>query len=146
MEKVALNSKTIWLAAVLLTACQQPGETGSGSTVARFDGIGPQETVRFTGTEPFWGGEILGTRARYTTPENPDGSAFSVTRFDGNSGAGFSGLVDGQRFDLTITEGSCSDGMSDRSYPFTATLMIGAQQRRGCAWTDRQPASERHEA
>ena len=46
------------------------------------------------------------------------------------------------RFDLMITPGECSDGMSDRTYPYTATLLVGDEQRQGCAWTDSQPYDE----
>jgi len=31
--------------------------------------------------------------------------------------------------------------MSDRTYPFTATLKIGDDTRNGCAWTEREPFS-----
>ena len=77
----------------------------------------------------------------YATPENPDGTRFAVERFSGLNGAGYSGTLDGATFDLTITPGTCSDDMSDRSYPYTATLLIGDEMREGCAWTDRQPFS-----
>ena len=117
-----------------LAACQAAGPERAAS----FAGIAPEETVRFTGTEPFWGGEITGTAALYRTPEQPDGVPFTVSRFAGNHGVSFSGTMDGQRFDMMVTPGACSDGMSDRTYPYTATLMLAGQQLAGCAWTDRQ--------
>ena len=40
---------------------------------------------------------------------------------------------------MTVTPGACSDGMSDRTYPYTVTLKIGDDTREGCAWTDAQP-------
>lgn len=112
--------------------------TATGSENTGYDGIAASETVHFTGTEPFWGGEIAGGNVLYSTPENIDGTSFPVERFAGNNGIAFSGTMDGTKFDLTVTPGECSDGMSDRTYPFTATLVIGAEQRNGCAWTDRQ--------
>jgi len=36
-----------------------------------------------------------------------------------------------------VTPGACSDGMSDRSYPYTVTLQVRGEQRQGCAWTAR---------
>lgn len=113
-------------------------ETGSA---ARFDAIAAEETIRLTGTEPFWGGTLVDGTLTYTTPENQAGDSIAVRRFAGNNGLGFSGVLDGAALDLTITPGACSDGMSDRSYPFTATLRVGEEQRSGCAWTDRQPFS-----
>lgn len=123
------------LAAVSLTPACQSADDAERTTEA-YDAIGADETIRFTGTEPFWGGEVTGERLLYTTPENPDGAAIAVTRFAGNSGLGFSGTLDGARFDMTVTEGKCSDGMSDRTYPLTVTLLIKEEQRNGCAWTD----------
>ena len=75
----------------------------------------------------------------YSTPENQEGETIAVRRFAGNNGLGFSGMFDGAPFDMTITPGACSDGMSDRTYPFTVTLKLGEEQRNGCAWTERTP-------
>ena len=50
-------------------------------------------------------------------------------------------MLDGARFDMTVTPGECSDGMSDRTYPYTVTLAIGQQTRLGCGWTDAEPAT-----
>ena len=117
------------------------GGTGApeGPGNGTFSAIAPDEAVQYTGTEPFWGGAAERGMATYLTPERPEAPAFPVQRFAGNNGLGFSGSVDGASFDLTITPGACSDGMSDRTYPFTATLLIGSAQRQGCAWTERQP-------
>lgn len=150
---------TLALASALTAACQPESRApteeseASGSATpasvqavstepaAAYDGIAADETVHFTGTEPFWGGEIADGAARYSTPENIEGAQFAVTRFAGNNGVTYSGTLDGRSFDLMITPGSCSDGMSDRTYPFTATLTLGEEQRNGCAWTDSQDFS-----
>jgi uncharacterized membrane protein len=124
--------------AALLAGCQ------AGEEAARreaFDGIPADDIVHFSGTEPFWNGNIEDGYASYATPANPEGTRFAVERFSGLNGAGYSGTLDGATFDLTITPGTCSDGMSDRSYPYTATLLIGDEMREGCAWTARQPFS-----
>lgn len=123
----------------LLTLACQPAPAGTGTVASAFNGIGAQETIRLTGTEPFWGGVIAGGILTYSTPENQAGERIAVSRFAGNNGLGFSGRLRGNALDLAITPGSCSDGMSDRSYPFTATLQLGGEQRNGCAWTDRRP-------
>lgn len=123
--------------APLAAACQSPG--GEDRSTQPFGGIAETETIRFLGTEPFWGGEAKGTVLTYTTPENQAGAKIEVRRFAGNSGLGLSGTLDGAKFDMVITKGACSDGMSDRSYPYTVTLQIGSEQRLGCAWTSAQP-------
>jgi len=131
------------LAALLLTACGEGDETrgapGDPSDTAPFARIAEDDTIRFTGTEPFWGGRIEGAVLTYETPENIEGSVVSVTRFAGRGGVSFSGELDGARFDIAISEGACSDGMSDRTYPFHAALRIGTENRFGCAWSGEHP-------
>lgn len=132
-------------ALLALAACQSGPEGPAGTTRESpgeaFSAIGPNETIKFVGTEPFWGGEAATGSLTYSTPENQDGTTIAVERFAGNNGLGFSGTLDGQTFDMTVTPGECSDGMSDRTYPFTVTLKIGPEQRNGCAWTERTPFS-----
>ena len=118
-----------------------PAPVATTGGQAPFAAIVPAESIRLVGTEPFWGGTLRGSELLYSTPENQAGESIAVRRFAGNNGLGFSGMRDGKPFDLTITPGTCSDGMSDRSYPFTATLKLGEEQRNGCAWTDRMPFS-----
>ncbi len=122
---------------LLLVGCQ--GGSDPERSVESYDGIAADETIRFTGTEPFWGGESAGNSLTYSTPENIEGSTIAVERFAGNSGLSLAGELDGASFDLVVTPGECSDGMSDRSYPFVATLKLGEETRFGCAWTERQP-------
>jgi uncharacterized membrane protein len=102
-------------------------------------GITADETLRFTGTEPFWGGEVTGTALTWKTPENQGGTTISVQRFAGRNGLGFSGTTDAAPFELAVSEADCSDGMSDRRYPFTITVRKGEDILRGCGWTDRRP-------
>lgn len=122
--------------ALILTACQQSDDSVTVSQSEVFDGITPEQTVRFTGTEPFWGGRIEQGMAYYSTPDDPQGTGFPIDRFAGLNGVSFSGMMRGERFDLMVTPGECSDGMSDRTYAYTATLMLGDQTREGCAWVD----------
>ncbi|WP_370178457.1 COG3650 family protein [Alteriqipengyuania sp.] len=125
---------------LLLAACQTENTSGApGTSPDGFTGIAEGETIRFLGTEPFWGGTVKYDRLTYDTPENPEGETFPVKRFTGQGGLGFSGSLDSASFDMTVTPGDCSDGMSDRTYPFTVTLKIGEETRNGCAWTDAQP-------
>jgi len=135
------------LASLPLVACQ-PEESGADAAPAAvpaadspeaYDDIRPDETLRFTGTEPFWGGEVTGGALIYSTPEDQDGTAIAVERFAGRGGLSFSGMLDTAPFEMTVTPLECSDGMSDRTYPFTVTLKIGDELRNGCGWTEREP-------
>lgn len=123
---------------IVVAACQGGAEPVQ---VSKFDGIAPGEVIHFTGTEPFWGGRVDGSALTYSTPDNIDGELISVERFAGNHGLGLSGRLGAAAFDMTVTPGKCSDGMSDRVYPMTVTLSIGGDIREGCGWTDKQPFS-----
>ena len=127
------------LIGLALVGCQPAAERNTTAPQRAFDAIAENETIRLVGTEPFWGGTVTGGNFLYTSLENQAGETIPVERFAGNSGLGFSGTREGKPVDLTITRGTCSDGMSDRSYPYTATLRIAGEQRSGCAWTHRQP-------
>lgn len=136
-------------ALTLLAACGGDGTPSGASSAsptivtaadtASYAGIGADEVVHFTGTEPFWGGQVAGQALTYTTPENQAGEAVTVDRFAGRNGISFSGQLDGMPLVMAVTPGSCSDGMSDRAYPFTVTLQVKGEMREGCAWTDKQP-------
>ena len=120
----------------MLAGC---GSAGQNKQTPPFLEIDPGQTVQAVGTEPFWNARVEGGRLTYTTPEDQKGTPVPVRRFAGNSGVSFSGTLAGRQLDLLVTRGACSDGMSDRRYPFTATLKIGDEQRNGCAWTGDRP-------
>ena len=99
----------------------------------------PEETVHATGTEPFWNALVSGGDMQYSQPDDPDGQTVAVSRFAGRGGVSFSGRLQDQDLVLAVTDARCTDGMSERSYPFTATLRIGDVLQSGCAWTQRRP-------
>ncbi|MEP0392720.1 MAG: hypothetical protein ABJ205_11070 [Erythrobacter sp.] len=121
-----------------------PGEISRDA--APFDGIAENAIIDVGGTEPFWALRISpegdAYKAQYSAPELPEGETFSVIRFAGNNGLGFSGEWAGAPVNLTLTPGECSDGMSDRTYPYTATLQLDEVTLFGCAHTDMEPFSE----
>lgn len=125
-----------------LNACGQ--SDGIDTSGAVYDGVSSDASISLLGNEPFWGIDIgpesAGQHAaRFTSPENIDGSAFTLTRFAGNNGLGFSGELDGKKVQVAITPGECSDQMSDRSYPFVVTVALGEAVLRGCAYTSEAP-------
>jgi uncharacterized membrane protein len=130
-------------ALVLLAGCNsEGGERGATDPdkqgrVPGFVAVGAEEVLHLTGTEPFWGGKVTGETLTYTTPDRPEGDVIAVRRFHGNNGMGLSGELGGRGLDMAVTVAPCSDGMSDRTYPFTVSLRIGGEERSGCGWTDR---------
>lgn len=144
-----MTHKALSLVAILgatLAACSAtPGEISRDSEP--FSAIASEASITALGNEPFWNltvepiadGESAAFTATYSTPENIEGSVFPVTRFAGNNGLGLSGELDGQAVSLALTPGDCDDTMSDRNYPYTATLALGDVTLFGCAFTSDQP-------
>ena len=128
-------------AAMLLLAACQSGDTpenvpGDGDDTQPFSAIAEDAKVNFAGTEPFWGGDVEGDTLRWSTPENVDGIAIDVERFAGRGGLSYTGMLEGEDFTMAITPGDCSDGMSDRTYPFVVTVTIGESLLAGCGWRE----------
>jgi uncharacterized membrane protein len=91
--------------------------------------------VRALGTEPFWNARVDGRCVTYSHPDDQRGTRI-WTRYTAGAGGGgtWSGALGGRRFELRIRpQPGCSDGMSDRRYPFAAELAVAGEQRRGCA-------------
>ncbi len=126
-------------AALMLAACTPAKTDGIDPKGQTFDAVAPEEVVTLLGTEPFWNLKIEGTKGVWTTPERQPGTAFTVTRFAGNGGLGFTGMLDGKPLTATLTPGTCSDGMSDRRFPFVATIAFGGETFAGCGYTTKQP-------
>ena len=72
-------------------------------------------------------------KLRYSSPEQLDGITFPATITILGGSYRFAGTMTNSKVTLIITPGKCSDGMSDRIYPYTAALTIGDQALRGCA-------------
>ncbi len=119
-------------------AARLPG----GEATTPWAGVGAAETLHFTGTEPFWGGEASNGSLTWKTPEDQSGATIKVSRFAGRNGMGLSGTLAGQPFEMAVSEAQCSDGMSDRSYPLTVTVSAGGKTLRGCGWSDKHPTTE----
>lgn len=124
-----------------LAACTPAQTDGIDPKGKAFDKVAAEEVVTFVGTEPFWSLEVKGTEGVWTTPDNQSGTRFAVSRMAGNGGLGFTGTLDGKPFAATLTLGNCNDGMSDRRFPYVATIALGGETFEGCAYTDKQPFS-----
>jgi uncharacterized membrane protein len=129
----------IILSAVTLPGCTSDPADGMDQQV--YDRIGEDEGISLLGTEPFWSMEIRGSSLVYSTPENPDGDRIAVTRFAGNGGIGITGIIADAPLQVAVTPGECSDAMSDRIYPFTATVSLGEETLLGCGYTPSMPFS-----
>ena len=81
------------------------------------------------GTEPFWAVEIRETTLKLTRPDAPD----VVVPNPGPRLAAGKAVWPGQGLVVTLTDGPCSDGMSDRVYPWFAEVTAGIDMYKGCA-------------
>lgn len=90
--------------------------------------------LRAVGTEPFWGARIEGRCVTYSHPEDQKGTRVWTRYAPGPDGGIWTGALGGRRFELrTRAHPGCSDGMSDKTYPFAVDLVVGGERRSGCA-------------
>lgn len=88
---------------------------------------------RAFGTEPFWNVNAEGGRLVFTTPEDQAGKVLQGRRIPSLIGTVMTGTDGDKAFQLGITPGQCSDGMSDNEYPYKATFSYGEASYTGCA-------------
>ena len=123
----------IWPAAalaLLAAACAPTPRPDAGTFPQALSGLG---------TEPFWGVRIEGTTVSYTNPQTPTPHSTTVTRREASGRLELAGTLDGRSLRITVAPQACSDGMSDRTYPFTLTLALGEQMLEGCAYPTGMP-------
>lgn len=118
-----MNARLPAIAAMLMTA-------GCASVPPAGDFPG---RLRALGTEPFWSIEIDGNRIAYSTADQPEKRVAQLTRRSSPSGLVLDGALDGRRIEIAIMRGACSDGMSDREYPYRTSVRLGAALLKGCA-------------
>ncbi|MFN4176962.1 COG3650 family protein [Phenylobacterium sp.] len=136
------------LTALLLCACQPRAPDGqpapppvpppAEAPASRFEPMSPVSDfgapITARGTEPFWAVTIDGTRLTLARPDRPEatfeapGAAIQPGKAVWDAKA-----ADGAAMRVTLYVSTCSDGMSDFSYPLTAEVELGAETLRGCA-------------
>lgn len=132
------------LAAAFVSAC------GEGASAARQSADRPTAStspcmvqdgerlrispLRAVGTEPFWGARIEGRCVTYSHPGDQKGTRIWARFASGPDGGIWTGALGGRPFRLvTRSQEGCSDGMSDKRYPFAVELVVGGERRTGCA-------------
>ncbi|CCW16771.1 hypothetical protein EBBID32_11090 [Sphingobium indicum BiD32] len=92
------------------------------------------QPMRAIGTEPFWAARIEGRCVTYSHPEDQPGTRLWTRYTATQHGGMWTGALDGRPFVLRTRKApSCSDGMSDKSYPVAVELMVHDERRKGCA-------------
>lgn len=124
---VGLGERNGWVAARFLVA--EPAE----------EGVLPTPMSCF-GTEPFWSLRTDAQSAAYNDPEAGRIDTALTTHATGTNGylARFDSVETAQH--LIITQGYCSDGMSDREFAYSAALFFqsagGSRSLTGCCTFD----------
>jgi len=127
------------LLAVACTGRDQPPAADSIATTPD-SATAPQIALplRVLGTEPFWALDIDSTGLRFITPEDTSGIRFPPLQptVAGDTTA-WVGQTEGASIEARLWREKCSDGMSDREYPYSATVHMKGTSYRGCA--DKRP-------
>lgn len=86
------------------------------------------------GTEPFWNVQVEKSGITFhLMGEEPVAYPFRPARKKGNSSV-YETSAGNSRMAVTITEGACSDGMSDANYPYQVQVERDGQSYQGCAF------------
>lgn len=107
-------------------------EAPAAKRLAGQENADPLQIFRVFGTEPFWNVNVESTKLTYTTPEDPAGVSMEGTRRATADGVEITGQHDGKPFVLTVSTGTCSDGMSDNMYSLVSTFRLGEVDYKGC--------------
>jgi uncharacterized membrane protein len=129
------------LAALALAGCERATPPEKVTTVeiktpAPSPAPVPEQAFQALGTEPFWAVFVEPGRLRYTTPENITGTHFPAKRTIEGEAQVWTGTFEGGSFVLRIAPGTCSDGMSDTVFAYTAQVAFAGKTLQGCARTN----------
>ncbi|HEX6315345.1 MAG TPA: hypothetical protein VFZ73_10825 [Gemmatimonadaceae bacterium] len=90
--------------------------------------------LRALGTEPFWALDIETSELRLRTPDDTAGVQFpaGAPTIAGDT-ASWTAQRDTVAIEANVWPGTCSDGMSDRQYPYTVRVSVAGTLYHGCA-------------
>ena len=107
------------------------GSAPTNSAEDSADGRRPAENgYRAIGTEPFWAVTVKGSTALLERPDKAP-ARYAISRNDDGRAVRFLG----EGFSMTVTEGPCSDGMSDAVWSDRVALAFGEGTLNGCGGT-----------
>ena len=91
---------------------------------------------RARGNEPFWSVDVAPAGIVVQRPdEEPITIEYQPLEKTADGGRHFTADSTAGKFELTLTPGKCSDGMSDSVYGWNAAITIGEQAYKGCAFS-----------
>jgi uncharacterized membrane protein len=149
-ETDMLRKSLVLASAVIMAACSptepSPGEASpAGSSSAGTPAVespAPESPLagdlRILGTEPFWSIDISKTTnsATYSRAGEADAALGYPNESQGADGAIVLTSTSSQgNAVMTLRSKDCSDGMSDRTYPWDAEVAFKGETLKGCAAT-----------
>jgi uncharacterized membrane protein len=135
------------LAALSLAACEDQPTVDAGPPAAEapegegdpapasttLGGVDLDGDVSLIGTEPFWGVQFTSGSVSYSGVDRPELTAVRPAPvIQGTIATWTMTTSDGTDLVVTLAETECSDGMSDRTYPLTAQVVIADETLNGC--------------
>jgi uncharacterized membrane protein len=116
-------------------------DSGSTSVTTAADPETPSAGPwRLIGTEPFWALDIDSTGLRFKTPDDTMGIHWPpLTPVVRSDTLRWLGETERAAVEVRIWPGRCSDGMSDRVWPYEAAVRVERTNYRGCAESRARP-------
>jgi len=112
-------------------AAQAPGEPQP--TQATDPAVPFRQDFTLLGTEPFWNLQVKGATMVLSQPDPiPTVTATNAVLAATSGKAVWTGQTGAAPMVVTMTAGACSDGMSDRAYPYSAEVQVGELVLKGC--------------
>ena len=118
---MVLRRLTILAVLAMLAGCQTPAVAPPGQRLVAL------------GTEPFWSIAVEPGTLTWSSPEDQSGTLFKARARQDGTAMVYAGTLAGQPLTLRIVPGTCSDGMSDQVYPYSATVTQPSGTLKGCA-------------
>ena len=112
-------------------------QTADSSAAAPLDSAASaivSEALRALGTEPFWALDVDASGLRFITPDDTTGIRFPpIAPAVSTDTVVWSVQTERSAIEVRVWPEKCSDGMSDREYPYAARVIIAGTTYRGCA-------------
>lgn len=125
---------------LLLAACEQAHdgqEGGAAGPPADAPAPAPSPVVYpadmdLAGTEPFWAVKIRGGTIAFTRPDAPERDFTNAAKAEVGDTATWTANDAKGSIVVKLTAGTCSDGMSDKVWGYSAVVTVGEETLKGC--------------
>ena len=137
MNARCLFALTLTVVTAACSAESPPPSADSSVTTAPRDSLAVAlmaEPLRALGTEPFWALDMDSRGLRFITPDDTSGIRFPpIAPTVVADTVVWSGQTGRATIELRVWSEKCSDGMSDREYPYAVRVTMAGTTYRGCA-------------